>query len=77
MAVASQESVANKCIVIGEDLGTVPENFRETVAGWGLWSYQVMLFERAHNGGFIAPDLYRENSLVTFATHDLPTWKLT
>ena len=74
MAVASQESVANKCIVIGEDLGTVPENFRETVAGWGLWSYQVMLFERAHDGGFIAPDLYRENSLVTFATHDLPTF---
>ena len=74
MAVASQESVANKCIVIGEDLGTVPENFRETVAGWGIWSYQVMLFERAHDGGFIAPDLYRENSLVTFATHDLPTF---
>jgi 4-alpha-glucanotransferase len=33
-----------------------------------------MLFERAHDGGFIAPDLYRENSLVTFATHDLPTF---
>jgi 4-alpha-glucanotransferase len=74
MAVASQESVANKCIVIGEDLGTVPENFRETAADWGIWSYQVMLFERAHDGGFIAPDLYRENSLVTFATHDLPTF---
>jgi 4-alpha-glucanotransferase len=74
LAVASQESIANTCIVIGEDLGTVPENFRATVAGYGLWSYQVMLFERARDGGFIAPDLYRENSLVTFATHDLPTF---
>ena len=33
-----------------------------------------MLFERAADGGFIAPDLYRENALVTFATHDLPTF---
>jgi 4-alpha-glucanotransferase len=37
-----------------------------------------MLFQRAADGGFIAPDLYRENALVTFSTHDLPTfdgWK--
>ncbi len=33
-----------------------------------------MLFQRAADGGFIAPDLYRENALVTFATHDLPTF---
>jgi 4-alpha-glucanotransferase len=74
LAVVSQESVANRCIVIGEDLGTVPENFRETIADWGIWSYQVMLFERARDGGFVAPEHYRENALVTFATHDLPTF---
>jgi 4-alpha-glucanotransferase len=73
LAVVSQESVKNNCIVIGEDLGTVPEGFRETLADWGLWSYQVMLFARAGDGGFIAPEHYRENALVTFATHDLPT----
>ena len=33
-----------------------------------------MLFERAGDGDFIAPDLYRENAIVTFATHDLPTF---
>ena len=33
-----------------------------------------MLFERAADGGFIAPDHYRPNALVTFATHDLPTF---
>ena len=64
----------NRCIVIGEDLGTVPPGFRETLADWGLWSYHVMLFERAADGGFIAPDHYRANALVTFATHDLPTF---
>ncbi len=74
LAVAAQESVWNRCIVIGEDLGTVPENFRETLADWGIWSYQVMMFERDHAGNFIPPGHYRENALVTFNTHDLPTF---
>jgi 4-alpha-glucanotransferase len=74
LAVIAQESVDNKCIVIGEDLGTVPENFRETLADWGLWSYQVMLFERDWDGAFHIPRHYRHNALVTFATHDLPTF---
>jgi 4-alpha-glucanotransferase len=74
LAAAADESIDNRCIVIGEDLGTVPPGFRETLSEWGLWSYHVMLFERAADGGFIAPDLYRPNALVTFATHDLPTW---
>src|SRR5262249_24333706 len=74
LAVAAQESGADKGIVIGEDLGTVPEGFRDTLTDWGLWSYHVLLFERAADGGFISPDLYRERGLVTFATHDLPTF---
>jgi 4-alpha-glucanotransferase len=74
LAAAAQESVANHCIVIGEDLGTVPPGFQDTLARYGIWSFEVMLFQRAADGGFIAPDLYRANALVTFATHDLPTF---
>lgn len=74
LRITVEESIAAKCIVIGEDLGTVPENFRERLGEAGIWSYQVMLFQRAKDGGFIAPDLYRENALATFATHDLPTF---
>jgi 4-alpha-glucanotransferase len=74
LAAAAEESVMSRCVVIGEDLGNVPPGFRETLAAWGIWSYQVMLFERAADGGFIAPDLYRDNALVTFATHDLATF---
>jgi 4-alpha-glucanotransferase len=74
LAVTVLASVMAKCIVIGEDLGTVPENFRATLADWGLWSYQVMLFERSQGGDFAPPESYRENALVTFATHDLPTY---
>ena len=45
-AVTALESVAHGCVVIGEDLGTVPEGFREQMADWGIWSYQVVMFER-------------------------------
>ena len=74
LAVTVLSSLERECIVIGEDLGTVPDNFREVLADWGLWSYQVMLFERLPSGDFSSPKSYRENAVVTFATHDLPTY---
>ena len=52
LAVTAQESVANRCVVIGEDLGTVPEGFRDQIADWGIWSYLVMMFERDDGGSF-------------------------
>jgi 4-alpha-glucanotransferase len=74
LAATTEESVASRCIVVGEDLGTVPEGFREQVAQFGLWSYRVMLFERDGRGAFWPPGHYAERALVTFATHDLPTF---
>jgi 4-alpha-glucanotransferase len=74
LAVTALESGAQRCLVIGEDLGTVPEDFRATLADWGIWTYQVMLFERAPDGSFLPPARYRENALVTFSTHDLATF---
>ena len=74
LAATAQESVAHRCVVIGEDLGTVPEGFREEMADWGLWSYQVMMFERDEQGRFRGVDYYTPNALVTFNTHDLSTY---
>jgi 4-alpha-glucanotransferase len=74
LAIAALLSFDNECIVVGEDLGTVPENFRETLADWGMWSYQVMLFERSAQGDFSPPESYRENALVAFGTHDISTF---
>jgi 4-alpha-glucanotransferase len=74
LAVSALESVRHRCLVVGEDLGTVPEAFRETLTVWGIWSYQVMLFERAADGSFLPPERYRENALATFSTHDLATF---
>jgi 4-alpha-glucanotransferase len=74
LAATAQESVANRCVVIGEDLGTVPEGFRDQIADWGIWSYLVMMFERDDDGTFRNIDHYLTNALVTFNTHDLSTY---
>jgi len=74
LATTAQESLAHRCVVIGEDLGTVPEGFREQMAEWGIWSYQVMMFERDNHGSFRGVDYYTSNALVTFNTHDLSTY---
>jgi len=74
LAATAQESVANRCVVIGEDLGTVPEGFRAQMADWGIWSYRVMMFERDDLGRFRDLDQYAPNALVTFNTHDLSTY---
>jgi 4-alpha-glucanotransferase len=74
LAATAQESMKHRCVVIGEDLGTVPEGFREQMADWGIWSYQVMMFERDDQGRFRDVDYYTPNALVTFNTHDLSTY---
>jgi 4-alpha-glucanotransferase len=75
LAVIAQESYAAHAVVIGEDLGTVPDGFRDKMADWGLFSYRVMLFERGYDGGFMPADAYSANALATFSTHDLPTFR--
>jgi len=74
LATTALESAAHACVVIGEDLGTVPPGFREQMNGWGIWSYQVMMFERDDAGAFRRPDHYSSNALITFNTHDLCTY---
>jgi len=74
LAVVAEESRCWSCIVIGEDLGTVPENFRTTLSAWGVWSYLVVLFERNGDGSFRRPEEYPERAIATLNTHDLPTF---
>jgi 4-alpha-glucanotransferase len=75
LRVIAEESMRARCIVVGEDLGTVPEGFRETMGHWGLWRYLVMLFERDGNGVFRRPEGYAPEALATFSTHDLSAFR--
>ena len=68
----AKASQTQRCIVVGEDLGTVPENFREDVADAAILSYRVLYFERTE-AGFVSPTDYPERSLACISTHDLAT----
>jgi 4-alpha-glucanotransferase len=74
LRVIAEESHKHRCIFIGEDLGTVPEGFRDIAARWGVWSYRVVMFERHHGGAFKPPAEYPADALATFGTHDLATF---
>lgn len=70
VALASRHA---RCVVIGEDLGTVPDGFREAMAATGILSYRILAFERTPDGGFVAPEDYPALALAASGTHDLPT----
>jgi len=74
LAVTAQESAAHRCLVVGEDLGTIPEGVCETLNQWGVWSYRVALFERENDAHFRMPEHFPRRAIVTFNTHDLPTF---
>jgi 4-alpha-glucanotransferase len=73
LGILALESQRNQSLVIGEDLGTVPEQIRSKLAENGMYSYRVFFFEQAEDGGFYAPEHYPEQSMATLTTHDMPT----
>jgi 4-alpha-glucanotransferase len=66
------ESRRARALVVGEDLGVVPEGFRERMAQSAVLRSQVLYFERDGRGEFVSPRDYAAQSLVTVSTHDLP-----
>ncbi|MCC5852203.1 MAG: 4-alpha-glucanotransferase [Alkalimonas sp.] len=73
LGILALESQRQQVVVIGEDLGTVPDGIRDLLTQHGVYSYRVFFFEQAQDGGFISPAHYPEQALATLCTHDLPT----
>lgn len=72
------ESWRNRCIVIGEDLGVIPDGLRERLAERGVLGIDVLMFTRDADGAFLPPARWRTSAVATTTTHDLPTlagWK--
>ncbi|WP_236217050.1 4-alpha-glucanotransferase [Pseudomonas rhodesiae] len=67
------ESHRHQAIVLGEDLGTVPDGLREKLIGRAILGMRVLLFEQGHDGQFKPILDWPDNALATTSTHDLPT----
>ena len=72
LGILTLESRRNRCMVIGEDLGTVPEHLPQNLKEHGIFSYRVFYNEQ-DDKGFRPPSAYPEQSAVAVNTHDLPT----
>lgn len=66
------ESWRHRCVVMGEDLGTVPEGFRERLAERAIMGMQVLLFER-DGKAFKPAAQWSDTAMGMPTTHDLPT----
>jgi 4-alpha-glucanotransferase len=66
------ESVRHQAIVIGEDLGTVPDGFSDRLADCGVLGIRVLWFQR-EGAHFMPPRRWPANAMATTSTHDLPT----
>ncbi|MCG8156975.1 4-alpha-glucanotransferase [Brenneria goodwinii] len=73
LAILALESQRHRCLVIGEDLGTVPPQIVSKLHDFGIYSYKVLFFEQDEQHCFRPPDKYLRQAMATITTHDLPT----
>ena len=73
LSILALESKRHRCMVIGEDLGTVPVEIVGKLRKSGVYSYKVLYFENDSEKTFRAPKAYPEQSMAVATTHDLPT----
>ena len=73
LAIMALESQRQRCMVIGEDLGTVPKEIVGKLRNSGIFSWKVLWFEQQRNGAYRLPQSWPRQSIASASTHDLPT----
>jgi 4-alpha-glucanotransferase len=71
LSLIALESRRAGAVVIGEDLGVVPEGLRDSLAERGLLGMRVLPFERDAEGTFSPPAEWDPLAVAMTSTHDL------
>jgi 4-alpha-glucanotransferase len=74
LRILTEVSQENGTVIIGEDLGYVPDGFQDVMRDSRILSYRILYFEQ-RDTGFIAPKDYPPLALACLSTHDLPTMR--
>ncbi len=72
MRLVTLESHRHRCIMLGEDLGTLPHGFGEKLNLAGISGLRVMWFERKGEH-FTDPASWTPSAVAMTTTHDLPS----
>ena len=72
LRVVAEEAEKHDAVVIGEDLGWVPDGFRDILQAANVMAYRILYFEQDW-GLFTRASTYPEKALACVSTHDLPT----
>jgi 4-alpha-glucanotransferase len=67
LAIVALESRRARAVIVGEDLGTVEDEARRSLAAHKILSYRLLWFEKQ------SPRRFPEQALAAVSTHDLPT----
>ncbi|OOF66726.1 4-alpha-glucanotransferase [Rodentibacter caecimuris] len=70
MAILAIESQRNQCLIVGEDLGTVPDEVRSKLNEFSVFSYFVLYFEQRYNR-YPPPNEFPIHAFATVGTHDV------
>ena len=74
LGILALESQRNQCMIIGEDLGTVPDEVRAALHTSNVVSYRILYFEKNwQEGSFKSPADYPHHAVAAVGSHDLPT----
>lgn len=73
MGLLALESYLNKCTVIAEDLGVVPDEFRQALDHMQILTNKVFYFEKVFHDKFKNPEDYEPHALAMVNNHDVPT----
>jgi 4-alpha-glucanotransferase len=73
LGVIALEAERAGALVVGEDLGTVPRQVRQTLQERAVLGSTVLWFERDEAGALVPPARWRASAVASVTTHDLPT----